>query len=181
MSGDGRRRRWLASVVIAVLGSAILSAHTGPPFPIVSNKTEGAYEISVWTDPDSTDDGTAAGRFWVTVRPAAGTSPLPQATRVNVSLVSVDRPGETRAGAAPPIADDPVHRYVALVMDHEGRFRVRVAVDGPLGTATTEADVDATYDLRPAPYLIAVYMLPFLLIGFLWIKLMVRRRRAANS
>jgi hypothetical protein len=55
-----------------------------------------------------------------------------------------------------------------------------VAVDGPLGTATTEADVDATYDLRPAPYLIAVYMLPFLLIGFLWIKLMVRRRRAAK-
>jgi len=181
VSADRTRRGWLASVVVAVLSSASLSAHTGPPFPIVSNKIEGAYEVSVWTDPDSTDDGSAAGRFWVTVRPGGGKSPLPSATRVTVSLVPVDRPGETRAGAAEPIADDPAHRYVALVMDHEGRFRVRVAIEGPLGTAATDAEVDATYDLRPAPYLIAVYMVPFLLIGFLWIKLMLRRRRAAKS
>jgi hypothetical protein len=167
--------------MLAVLSGSILSAHTGPPFPIVSNKVEGAYEVSVWTDPDSTDDGSAAGRFWVTLRPAGGKSPLPSDTRVNVSLVSLDRQGETRAGAAAPLADDPAHRYVALVMDHEGRFRVRVAIEGPLGTAATEADVDATYDLRPAPYLIVVYMLPFLLIGFLWIKLMLRRRRTAKS
>ena len=180
MSAD---RRWLAgcAFMLVVLSRAILSAHTGPPFPIVSSQIEGAYEVSVWTDPDSTDDGSAAGRFWVTVRPAGGKSGLPSATRVNVSLAAVDRPGATRTGAAEPIADDPAHRYVALVMDHEGRFRVRVAIEGPLGAAATEADVDATYDLRPAPYLIVVYMLPFLLIGFLWIKLMLRRRRASKS
>jgi hypothetical protein len=168
-------------VISTLLCGAILSAHAGPPFPIVSNKTEGAYEISVWTDPDSTDDGSAAGRFWVTLRPAGGKSALPASTHVIVSLAPLDGAGATRTGSADPLAEDPAHRFVALVMDHEGRFRVRVAIDGPLGAAATEADVDATYDLRPAPYLIAVYLLPFVLIGFLWIKLMLRRRRPAKS
>ncbi len=160
----------------------VLSAHTGPPFPIVSNKIEGAYTVSVWTDPDSTDDGIGG-------RPVLGDRSARRrevASAVGDARQRVARAsGPAREKLAPgqrqPIADDPAHRYVALVMDHEGRFRVRVAIEGPLGTAATEADVDATYDLRPAPYLIVVYLLPFLLIGFLWIKLMLRRRRAAKS
>ena len=101
---------------------------------------------------------------------------MPTQTRVSVSLAPAENPGAVRAGMAEPVADDPAHRFVALVMDHEGRFRVRVTIEGPLGVASTEADVDATYDLRPAPYLIAVYLIPFVLIGFLWVKLMLRRR-----
>ena len=61
-------------------------------------------------------------------------------------------------------------------MDHEGRFRVRVTIAGPLGSAVRRRDVDATYDLRPPPAMIAVYLLPFLLVGFLWVKLLWRRR-----
>jgi len=30
----------------------------------------GQYKISIWTDPDATDDGSAAGKFWVMVDPA---------------------------------------------------------------------------------------------------------------
>jgi hypothetical protein len=64
-------------------------------------------------------------------------------------------------------------------MDHEGRFHVRVTIDGPLGRAEVEADVDATYDLRPPPAMIAVYLLPFVAVGFLWVKLLLRRRLSA--
>ena len=48
----------------------------------------------------------------------------------------------------------------------------------PLGRAEVDSRVDATYDLRPAPWLIALYLLPFVAIGALWGKVLLRRRRA---
>jgi len=53
-----------------------------------------------------------------------------------------------------------------------------VIVDGPAGAMTLDTRVDATYDLRPPLPLLAVYLLPFLAVGFLWTLRLVRRRRA---
>jgi hypothetical protein len=39
-----------------------------------------------------------------------------------------------------------------------------------------EADVEATYDTRPPPYMLFVYALPFLAVGALWLKAMRSRR-----
>ena len=130
------------ALALIVLLDAPARAHTGPPFPIVTSRVTGSYEVSVWTDPDSTDDGSAAGRFWVTLKPSNGAM-LPDYTRVSVAI-------------SPAGANDPAHRFAALVMDHEGRFHVRVTIDGPLGPGEVEADVDATYDLRPPPLMIAI-------------------------
>ncbi|NQW05474.1 MAG: hypothetical protein HQ485_15835, partial [Acidobacteria bacterium] len=77
---------------------------------------------------------------------------------------------------AAPVRRDVSSQFAALVLDHEGRFRVRVVVAGPLGTAEVEAEVEATYDLRPAPWLIGLYVMPFLLVGVLWVTLLLRRR-----
>ena len=159
-----------------LLGAGTTSAHSGPPFPIVSSRIVGPYSVSVWTDPDSTDDGSAAGSFWVRLRPSSG-APLPAETRVNVAVNPLDRPGSPITAGAEPVENDAGHRFAALVMDHEGRFHVVVTIDGPLGPATVEADVDATYDLRPPAGMIAVYLIPFVGIGFLWVKLLLRRRR----
>jgi len=154
-------------------------AHSGPPFPIVSTQVAGPYEVSVWTDPDTTDDGTAAGRFWVTLKPTAAGPTVPADARVVVSITPADRAGATLEASAESLDRDPNRRFVALLMDHEGRYRVGVAIDSPLGHADLESAVDATYDLRPAPYLIVVFAMPFVLVGFLWIKLLLRRRRKA--
>ena len=170
-------RATVLALVFLRLGPVL--AHTGPPFPIVTSRSVGSYEVSVWTDPDSTDDGSAAGRFWVTLRPAGGAA-LPADTRVNVAINPVDRPGQQNSASAEPVANDPSHRFAALVLDHEGRFHVSVTIVGPLGPAEVEADVDATYDLRPPPLMIAVYLIPFLLVGFLWVKLILRRRRKSS-
>jgi hypothetical protein len=70
------------------------------------------------------------------------------------------------------------NQFVALLLDHEGPFAVQVAVDGPLGHVEVESQVNATYDLRPAPGLIALYLFPFLAVGVLWVKVLLRRRRA---
>jgi len=77
-----------------------------------------------------------------------------------------------------PVDGNASRQYAALVMDHEGPFGVRVAVDGPWGAATVDTMVAATYDLRPPLPLLAVYLLPFLAVGFLWTLRLVRRRRA---
>ena len=164
---------WVAGTVCV----PVLDAHEGPPFPIVSDRSVGAYRLSVWTDPDSTDDSSPGGRFWVTMRSEPGARDVPADTRVVVTIRPMDRVGEPRTATAEPVGGDVSNQLAELVLDHEGRFAVGVTVTGPLGEAAVEAEVAATYDLRPPPVLIAVYLLPFLLIGFLWIKLLLRRRR----
>jgi hypothetical protein len=63
-------------------------------------------------------------------------------------------------------------------MDHEGRFAVHVEIDDRSGAVAVDAEVQATYDLRPPRGLLVLYALPFVLMGFLWVKLLIRRRRA---
>jgi hypothetical protein len=166
----------LATLSVLALEPGV-AAHSGPPFPIVSNRTAGAYTVSIWTDPDATDDGKAAGRFWVVVETAEGTVPLPSDTRVTVAIWPVGRPNLEHAAQADPADAQPSRRFALLPMDHEGPFAVRVTLQGRLGSATVEGAVDATYDRRPAPFLLGVYLLPFVLVGGLWIKVLLRRRR----
>jgi len=169
------------TAISLVLAAAGLNAHSGPPYPIVSMRDVGAYRVSVWSDPDSTDDGSAAGKFWVTLRAAGHGAMLPPATRVTVAVVPSDRRGAAQTALAEPMPRDPNTYYVALILDHEGPFAVHVTIDGPLGPASVDANVDATYDLRPPRWLIVIYLVPFVAVGFLWIKLLLRRRRLASQ
>ena len=168
------------AIVIALLALAwprAASAHDGPPYPIVSDRTVGAYRVSIWTDPDTTDDGSPGGQFWVRLERAGGEAALPETTRAAVEVRPLDRAGAARRASAAPVRGDVTNQFAALVMDHEGRFGVHVAIDGPLGAVAIDSEVAATYDLRPAPYLLALYLAPFVLVGALWARLIVRRRR----
>jgi hypothetical protein len=165
---------WTAWMLWAA--STCVGAHSGPPFPIVTEQRVGAYAVAVWTDPDATDDGSAAGQFWVVLREAGTGNAAPESTRIEVSIRPTDRGGGTRTQRTEPVKGDATRQFAALVMDHEGPFGVRVSIDGPLGKAELAASVDATYDLRPAPATIVLYLMPFLFVGFLWGKLLLRRR-----
>jgi hypothetical protein len=155
--------------------AARASGHNGPPFPIVSDRAAGPYLISIWTDPDTTDDGSAGGQFWVRIHLASG-GEVPSGTRATVSIAAVDRPESLQSGSASPVRGDVTNQFAALVMDHEGPFGVLVRIDGPLGRAVVDASVDATYDLRPPRLLLLIYLVPFVLVGLLWGRLLVRRR-----
>ena len=78
---------WL-TLPIRVLG------HDGPPYPIVSDQRAGPYVISVWTDPDTTDDGTAGGQFWVTFEPDGSEAP---AGNAQVTITATPLRGGTAA------------------------------------------------------------------------------------
>jgi hypothetical protein len=177
-------RAIVLAIVVAIallVAPSSARAHDGPPFPIVSEQTAGAYVISVWTDPDTTDDGSPGGQFWVTLRRADDESPAPAGTSATVSIEPLGRSGPVRTGRAEPLDGQPAQHFVALPMDHEGRFAVRVVVAGPLGSAQVESQVEATYDLRPSPALLFVFVIPFLLVGFLWLKLLLRRRGGSRA
>ena len=174
-------RGWLwrgaaRSLLVTVILTATLHAHSGPPFPIVTSQIAGAYDIGIWTDPDATDDAVAAGQFWVVLKARNGSGDVPAGTKVTVAIRPTDRPGPELTGTAKPVDGLVTRQFAALRMDHEGSFAVRVAVDGPLGPATVASAVDATYDLRPPPVLFAVYLAPFLVLGVFWMKVLRKRR-----
>ena len=169
--------RVLASLLWLLTGhAATLVAHDGPPFPIVSDQRAGAYVVSIWTDPDATDDGSAGGQFWVQMQLAGSDASLPAATRATLGVRPVVRTAPMMSVRAEPVRGDVTNQFAAVVMDHEGRFAVEVSIDGPAGPATVRAEVDATYDLRPPPVLLVVYALPFVLAGGLWMRLLMKRR-----
>lgn len=177
-----RRRSRVPAFAVAVLLSATgVRAHSGPPFPILSNAISGPYSISIWSDPDTTDDGKAAGRFWIVLEAADKKTPIPDGTQASVVIRPLDREGRVREGRASAVDGSVARQFVALVMDHEGPFGVHLTIEGPLGRGIAEARVDATYDLRPAPALLALYLFPFVAVGALWMKALLRRRHRRHS
>lgn len=154
-----------------------LHAHSGPPYPIVSDRRVGTYVVSVWTDPDATDDRSLGGQFWVLVEPKNGGTVAPD-TRARISVRAADRAGHELIANAEPVRGDVGNQFAAVLMDHEGPYDVLVTVSGSGGDAEVEARVDATYDLRPPPYMLVWYLLPFLAVGALWTRLLIRRRGA---
>jgi hypothetical protein len=175
-----RRGVWPSVMVAACLSMAArVYGHSGPPFPLVSDRVAGPYQLSVWSDPDATDNGAAAGQFWVMVALADG-SGVPSDTRAAVAIRPADRPGTPQAANASAVNGDIGRQFAALLMDHEGRYLVQVTVTGSRGTAVVDTAVDATYDLRPARWLLGLYVMPFLAVGFLWTKLLFARRRRSG-
>ncbi len=178
-----RRARLAALLALAAVsrGGPALHAHSGPPFPILSSQAAGPYRVSIWTDPDTTDDGKAAGQFWIVLDAPDGRTAIPADTRARVSIRPLDRPGAVREGQAAPVDGAVTRQFVALAMDHEGPFGVHVTIDGPLGAAAVDAQVSATYDLRPPPWLFVLYLFPFAALGALWMKVLWRRRGSSRG
>jgi hypothetical protein len=157
------------------------SAHAGPPYPIVTDRVAGPYRLSVWTDPDATDDGSRGGQFWVLMEPATDGGGVPLDTEVRVTIAPTNRPAAAQSDVAAPENGNAGRQFIALLMDHEGPFRVQILVRGSLGTAEVASEVEATYDLRPPPVMLVLYLLPFLVVGGFWLKLLLRRRAAPEQ
>jgi hypothetical protein len=168
--------RGLVLAVSAMLVTcAPLFAHNGPPFPVVTDRIVGNYVISLWADPDASDDGDKDGRFWVVVNPAAKGATLPADTIVQIAIWPVERRDAMRTETAETDEREPARHLAAFAIDHEGKYGVKATIAGSLGPADIDAVVDAAYDARPQPFLIVVFALPFVLIGFVYLKLLVRR------
>lgn len=151
-----------------------VQAHEGPPFPILVDQKAGPYVASVWTDPD-----VGTGIFFVILEPPKGRS-LPANTRVRIGLQPVSkRLSEAVYEAEPQKVRHGARYYAEAPLDRAEMWHVRVLLDGSEGGGEMTAQVEATPDGTLGPWASLVYLLPFLGIGWLWLKAAMRRRAPA--
>ncbi|HEX7071619.1 MAG TPA: hypothetical protein VF190_12470 [Rhodothermales bacterium] len=169
--------RVLIGVFVAAGITAVPAfAHEGPPFEILSNEQIGPYRVSVWSDPDI---GTAT--FFVVLEPLSDAEyTTPDSVVVYVRPVS-GRLAEVGHRAESQRVRYGGRYYAEAYLDQGEMWRVRVAVAGGGAVGEVLTEVEATPDGTIGPIGLVLYLLPFLAIGFLWLKAHLRRRaRAAD-
>jgi hypothetical protein len=174
------RRTRLARIAVAALLAAPIArpalAHVGPPFPILEDRRLGPYVVGLWTDPDI---GTAT--FIVVLDPPEGRK-LPPWTRVRIAVQPMSgRLREATYVAQPEQAGEGA-RYLALVHFDKGEmWKVHVSIGGPEGGGDIRTQIEATPPGDIGPIGLVLYPLPFVAMGFLWLKAAVRRHKAAAN
>ena len=155
-----------------LLGALPIHGHSGPPFPILVDQRVGPYVASVWTDPD-----IGTGTFFVILEaPKGGSLPAKAAVRIGVQPVSKRLP-EVLYEAEPQSVKEGARYFTKVKFDKGGMWHTRILIDG----SELRADVEPTPDGIIGPFASLVYALPFLGIGFLWIKAALRRRSPASE
>jgi hypothetical protein len=169
-----RAARWI--VLLVLLGAFWPAhpalAHEGPPFPILVDRRVGPYLVSVWTDPD-----IGTGTFSVVLEPPEGRSlTVPTRVRIGVQPVSRRLSEALYEAEAQPVRSG-ARYFTEVRFDSGGRWRTRIMIEGPAGGGELAAEVEPTPDGTLGPVASLVYLLPFLAVGFLWLKAALRRRR----
>lgn len=153
-------------------------AHEGPPFPIIVDHEVGPYLVSVWTDPD-----IGIGTFFVVFEPNPEVQNISKEIRsvevgvepVSGRLAEVLYPAETqrtRKGA----------RYFAEVeFDRGEMWKVRMVIEGEGWSEELNSEVEATPDGSIGPIIILIYAFPFVLVGILWIRAIMVRRKGTEE
>ena len=152
-----------------------VTAHDGPPFPLIVDQRVGPWIVSVWTDPD-----VGAGTFFVMPSAAAGGA-VPEDLKVQVSVqpVSGRLPEVTYSAAREDLRNQLQYKSV-VQFDAQEMWKVRVHLSSSQG----EGEVSGTVEATPpglGRWDLLVYLLPFLAIGFLWLMAIIRKRQKANE
>lgn len=168
----GRR---LATTVALLLLTLPAYAHEGPPFPILVDQHVGSMLVSIWADPD-----IGTGTFFVVLEPVEKGGTLPDDLSIKIGVTPVSgRLDEVFYEAAPQRVRHGA-RYLAEVHFDQGEWwDVRIVLDGSEG-GELYTRVEATPDGTIGPISLIVYLLPFLAVGFLWLKAVLRRRDLAS-
>src|SRR5690606_11844019 len=106
--------------------------------------------------------------------------PAPSAVEVGVRPVS-GRLAEAVYAAEAQDVRYGARYYAEVTFDQGELWHVRVRIDGPGGGGTLEAEVEATPDGTIGPIGLVLYLLPFLAVGFLWLKAYLRRREQERA
>lgn len=174
-----RQGRALLITVIAMVSLLSIarraSAHEGPPYPIMTDKVIGPCVVSVWADPD-----VGTGTFYIILDPPqGGTMPEDITIEIGVRPVSGRLP-ETRHKATREDLKNRTQFNVQIPFDAEERWLTRIFLNSSQGGGEAAVEVEVT----PPGYGswdLLVYPFPFLLIGFLWIKAVLRRRKSKKA
>ena len=167
---------WVGLLVALLLVSHTPArAHNGPPFPIIENKKVGPCIVALWTHPD-----VGTGAFYVFVEPVPGGT-VPDDLKITIGVQPVTgRLPERFYEAARVKSHGPLQYNAQAEFDRQELWRVRLVMQSSLGGGEVTAPVEVTppgfgrWDLL-------LYLLPFLLLAFLWIRGISRARRRRNA
>jgi len=129
----------------------------------------------------STDPDIGTGRFFVVLEPI-GDATLPDDITIEIGIAPVSgrlqevvyraEPQQVRYGA----------RYFTVVKFDQGEWwDVRVVINSSGASDILTAEVEATPDGTLGPFSLVIYALPFLAVGFLWMKAVLRQRRSSGA
>jgi len=146
-------------------------AHNGPPFPIIENKKIGPCIVALWTHPD-----VGTGAFYVFLDPAPG-STLPDDLKIKIGVQPVTgRLPEKLYEAARVKSRGQVEYNAQADFDRQELWRVRLVIQSSQGSGEVTTQVEVTppgfgrWDLL-------LYLLPFLLVAFLWFRGITRAKQ----
>jgi len=175
-----RRARKISVGLLVALALSLpvpASAHNGPPFPIIENQKVGPCVVALWTHPD-----VGNGAFYVFVEPAPGGS-IPNDLKITIGVQPVtQRLPETLYEAHRVKSRGQIQYNALAAFDRQELWRVHLVVQSSQGSGEATAQVEVTppgfgrWDLL-------FFLLPFLLVAFLWFLGIsrVRRRNAQLS
>jgi hypothetical protein len=164
---------WKYCLLLFLLAPS-LSAHNGPPFPIVVDRPIGPVVISLWAHPD-----VGTGKFFVIVKAPPGGA-IPADLKFDLAV----RPASGRlVEARYPMQRELLRgnpQYNASVpFDAQGLWNVRLTLESAEGGGQVAAAVEVTppgfgrWDLL-------FYATPFLGIAFLYFRFLMQRRRTGR-
>jgi hypothetical protein len=163
--------RSVTVVCLVLMCVASASAHNGPPFPIIENKKLGPCIVALWTHPD-----VGTGAFYIFVEPAPGGT-IPDDLKIQIGVQPLTgRLPEVLYSASRTKARGQVEYDAQADFDRQELWRVRLVVQSSQGggEATTQVEVTppgfGRWDLL-------LYLVPFLLLAFLWFTGVSRARR----
>lgn len=159
-------------IALGLFPASVASAHEGPPFPILMDEPAADYVVSVWADPD-----IGEATFYVIVESPEGEQPT--------ELPDVSMWTEPVSGRLDRATYQATRQTLRSQLQFEARpyfdqrdvWAVGFEIAGPDGEPTTlRAEVESTPP-GSGPWILAFYLLPFLLLGGMWVMAMARRRR----
>jgi hypothetical protein len=147
------------------------NAHNGPPFPIIENRKFGPCIVALWTHPD-----VGTGAFYVFVEPAPGGT-VPDDLKIKIGVQPVTGRLRERFYEATRVQSRGQVQFNAVAdFDRQELWSVRLVIESAQGSGEATAQVEVTppgfgrWDLL-------FYLLPFLLVAFLWFRGISRTRR----
>ena len=162
-------------VAVLLVSHTPASGHNGPPFPIIENKRVGPCIVALWTHPD-----VGTGAFYVFVEPAPGAT-VPDDLQIKIGVQPVTgRLPETFYGAERVKSHGPVQYNAQADFDKQELWHVRLVIQSSQGGGEATAQVEVTppgfgrWDLL-------LYLLPFLIVAFLWFHGISRMKRRKNA
>jgi hypothetical protein len=158
------------AVALGMILAVPARAHNGPPFPIIENRKVGPCVISLWTHPD-----IGTGTFFVFVEPVPGGT-VPKDLKVQIGV-------QPESGRLPEVVYPAVQDYsggqlqykAAVEFDRDEFWRVRLILESSQGRGEEFSRVEAT-PVGFGKWDLLFFLLPFLLIAFLWLRGMSRQR-----